>query len=133
MAYLSFTQQRLFKNSSLNLACNKIYTALQEQGGEREFSLALTGTISKIVQEAIPPEPIKVIPFVINDPEIFKYLKKNLGGILKIKEVILYKTSIHFKVKGNLLEIHYDENFKSIYDYEGIICQQVSEIPPKYN
>lgn len=132
MAYVEFTTARVFKNPALNLACNKIYTALMEFGRLKEQELALTGTVAKIIQGE-PLEEVKVIPFVMKDDAAFNHLKENLGNILNNKQVIIYKSSIHFKIQESFLEIHLDISYKTFNTVQGILCQPIADIPSKYN
>ena len=129
MAYDNFTTQQLFANGNTNAFCNRLYTLLNSKDVRKIFdtSFAISGTVSKIIQGATV-EPHKVIAFITNDLEIYKYCASQLSIALQAN-TIAYADRIQFYHEDVFFELWFTSAIGTLNTVDGFVVQATADIP----
>lgn len=126
----NFTDQRLFENQDYNVICNRIIYNIQRTLPEEDItaSLALTGTVSKIIQGA-PLTPVEVTPFITNSTAIFSYASTNLPADAGALMAQNYKNVVQLTFTSFLVELHFTNDIKRLLQISGFTVQHQEDIP----
>ena len=119
MAYDKFSTQKVFRNPSANILCNKILDDITTQFSAN--SLAVSGEVSKMIQGQALADA-KVIPFITADPDVYNYLFKNLQSILPVLTQLSFKNRIQVVSDVAYFEFWFDAAATSV-DMNGIYCE----------
>lgn len=131
MAFTAYTDQQVFDQPIINVACNAIITELEERNKSLIVPdiFALTGTPAKILQGAANTD-VQNVPFITSDTALFNFLKNNLSSFLPdVYDVIKRKEVLKFKFTSVFFEIHLEIKSITTVDVNGVSVQETSEIP----
>tara|TARA_Y100001973_G_C5065246_1_gene264709 strand:- start:240 stop:641 length:402 start_codon:yes stop_codon:yes gene_type:complete len=129
MAYSNFTKQVVFADNKINILCNRIYDALENEfiKATLDTKFCITGTVSKIIQGAALSD-VPVIAFITDDALIYKYCSNTLAKSLRAK-AITFKDRIQMDYKGIYLEFWLTDNLGTIDEINGLYVQDTADIP----
>lgn len=133
MAYELYSTKKVFSIEALNVACNKLVNAVLE-----EFTITATNSfcITGDVARAIAGEevsPIKCIAFITDREAIYKYFVANLEKLVKGTGRFVYTNRIQYRLPDCCLEIWLATEELTVVDAEGIIYQDLEQIPENIN
>lgn len=129
MSYNLFTSNKVFANELVNTYCNKLFHNCRFHQIPLEKVL-IGGSVAKILQgEEIAT--IKDIDIIVLETEIFEILHKTLSEEFKIPTSKITgkgKKRFYLKTPEVVFEFWLVEKDTTIFEYNGILCEHLSEI-----
>lgn len=128
MAVSVFTDNEVFLNEEVNIACNLFLDLVQTffSPAAVDAGFVLTGSVAKIIQ-AEPVVEIKVIPFITDDQEMFDFVAQKMAYNLPLT-VIAFEDVLHINYQGIYFEVWLGV-VGVVNDVDGLKVQDLADIP----
>jgi len=130
MSYTVYTQQKVFNDNTINVAINALYDFIDKRDQFDLNDFGLSGNPAIMVQDEKNILPVRVIPFITANLEIFTLIRVNLKTIWPGSQMVAFEDCLQVVYNQRFYEfwLHIaDEDF-SIINFNGISVQLASTI-----
>lgn len=121
-----FTDNNVFAEAKLNIACNRICTLIDQENGPVLTAFAFSGDASRIYQGLDPIGDVGAITFKTSHLTNIRIVLNQFVSKLGVTDLEAYKTRILFKMSGYRFEVIFSDTVVPGVDVNGVPCEDYS-------
>ena len=122
-AITGFTDNNVFADAKLNIACNRICTLIDQENGPVLDAWAFSGDASRIYQGLDPLGDVGAVTFKTSHAINISIVLNQFVNKLGVTDLEAYKTRILFRMSGYRFEVIYSDTTVPGKDVNGVPCE----------